>query len=713
MSHSAHAHGHVHGSAYAGGVPAHMVEIVGPAAKKIKTKHFKVGQPLITLKPSQKQIVRAMTAREQQAAHGLEARDRLHKKVTVFSTVACLANDVGWGKTAAAIALILLGEAPNADGGCFKMRAASAYTQQRTQPSTATFQRTLIVLGKALIQQWEKAFADVAGDALRVQYVKTKKDVAGFDAKHDNQNEHHVTVVCDARYRELLARKDVAALKWSRLIIDELHTCGQMGTVLAKANFNWLLNATVPLMLQYNNTIARQLFGSTANDHGGAGFCMRSDDEVVRQENVLPHRLDGYLRCAAAEAVHPLAMQALDDEGIDRLHANAVSIEELKQSILLKLQQTLLRTVEELTQAQAKLDYRTSHAATADRIAAAHTSVQNATAKRNNAQRTLDTTTHQLEARFDEQCCVCMEDFETEPEPEQQQQQAQHEPEQAEAEEEQEQAQAQPEDTERTRCLLRCQHFLCLPCAVHMQKSHRGNRQTLFLCPQCRQPVPVGDEGLRVVKQRPEAGTQQHEEAAEEAGQAAEPDPKPLNKADTLVALIQGNRAAFGERRLSNRTEEDLTYTVLADVLQRHSEQLFVVAAKHRETLEMLKAKFESCQPPIRYSTLRAGNSLPHIMKRLRTKEVRVLLLKSESDGSGLDGLQHLARDFVFVEYHKLSDAAKKQAVGRVWRYSGPNTASRRVTVLSLHDGNEYDTAAVDAANQSYAQHLAPGTAAQ
>lgn len=622
--------------------------------------------PLVNPKVSQSTLACSCLAYETQWLSGIggssarcDADGSVVQSVR-FSPVACINQPTGTGKTLIVILMVRSGQNPPDNGGTFDLSACSAYTQQFRKSTRRAYKRTLIVVGKGLLPQWRKAFADACGETLRVQCIETNKDVDSFSCDEPD-HAYHATVVSSARYKRFMQRS--RTLKWSRLVIDELQTCEDMGKEIAESNFTWLLCATVPEMMLRRCRMARAFFGNTVDTLGGDGFCIRSTPQLLEEERQLPQLRTAYLACASG-GVHPLARQTLSEADQDRLSADAVTPEALMAEVLASLRQALSSAQESERQAANLHADRQSNSAPSERIASAKEALDRAAAKRQSAESALASATKNLSARLDEQCCVCYEDF---------------------------------DDGDRAQAVLSCGHLLCFGCALACEQAYaESDANVRFRCPQCRHRVRSDDpKGLRLMKSGDDV------DGAGAGEPAAAAPPKPLKKSDTLIALVKGDRAAFG----------GASNPVLDDLLEpsRQSGMRYIVAAKYGETLRMLKDRLEAAG--VRYATLRAGHSLKANMKRVETGEVRVVLLKSETDGSGLDGLQCLCSDWVFVEYHKLRETAKTQAVGRIHRYAGPGTGSRRVTVVSLHDGSGYDytSEAVESANAAYASDCGGG----
>lgn len=648
------------------GIPLHMVVVVPSNASQIKPKHHKHGQLAgVTLRIDQRQMVRAMIKRE--CENYTEGLDKKKRKVRVYSTVGCLANPVGWGKTLVVLDIIMTGIFPTRKGS-FNTECQSAFVQHVFLPTKPSYECTLIVIPSVLHKQWVHSFQKMA-PGLDISVIASAKAITAFQPTPGK----HAVIVTNTMYKAFMSHGPVVDIHWARVVYDELHTSDKLGRHVPSADFIWSLNATIPAMLNHTSQVSKTIFGSTrgSQNMGGATLCIRNSEDALATGMVLPDLYRCFIRCRPIERISAQAMNVLSAAQQDELHANAITLEELRKTLAERLSRSIDTAAAALSRANAMLTVRQSQNAGAIRIAQSQTLVAKCTTQLQTAQHEQQSVLSRFDGTLDDTCSVCFEPL----------------------------VECPPSISANDvvdvpyRCSLPCDHFICLMCANGMKAAFRGHTSVLFNCPQCRVTVPT----LQLVRETT-GGDENEDEEMEAVDDDAPPPPQYLTKPECLVALLSHDQGAF------HNIPCEIIKRILAQILSpsRKEGMRFVVAAKFISTFRKLQHELENANPPIAYQTISAGASLPHIMQRFKDGVSRVLFLKTEEDGSGLDGLQYLSTDFVMILYHKLTTTMEEQAVGRLHRYAGESTRQRKVTVISLHADDEFPEETVQAVQNAW-----------
>lgn len=635
-------------------VPSHMIHEVRYDASEMKPKHYQHGLLKVNLRRDQRQMVRAILKKEHLPF--IEGIDKQKQKVRMYTKMGVLANPVGSGKTVIVIALVASGMFPP-KSDIFDVYCQSAYSQCLQLTEIPTYKCTLIVIPNVLLKQWATSFKQMAPQ-LTVKIISSVKTVKNFIPTTDT----HAVIVTNTMYKSFLDHIHVKPLQWARVIFDELHTCDKLSKVVPKTNFVWSLNATIFAMFSSSNTVTKMLYGNLRcnRNAGGAMLCIRNSEKALQEGMNLPHLHRAFIRCKASEQIHSSTLNVLSADQRDELHANAISLVELRQNINEKFEKEIQSFEAASARAEADLTYRQTHHFTEARIEISKTTLEKVKKRLNEKKHEHQTVLERFDNTLSENCSVCMEEL-------------------LECSNQLQLPLSEEEKIKPYRCMLSCKHFVCVVCASEMERLFRGPSDTLFKCPQCRTSIKKDDpNSVQVI--------------CNTTGQApttaadAEVVPQQLKKTDCLIAILTHNLDVF--QNISSETEKRMITQLLSP--SRKQGMRFVVAAKHKKTFQLLQKKLESLS--IKYETLRAGNSLPHIMERFKNGTSTVLFLKTESDGSGLDGLQYLSNDFVLILYHKLDSNIEKQTIGRLCRYAGETTMSRQVTVVALYVENEYES---------------------
>lgn len=121
---------------------------------------------------------------------------------------------------------------------------------------------------------------------------------------------------------------------------------------------------------------------------------------------------------------------------------------------------------------------------------------------------------------------------------------------------------------------------------------------------------------------------------------------------------------------------------LMEEVLEELGDKKLVVFAKYRMTNRLLLEKFEKYNPVAAYGDISSAQQSKNIDRFINDDSCRLFIAQPTSAGYGVDGLQHVCQDALFLE---LPDTPRDfhQAVARLWREGQEGSVNIRIAVAA------------------------------
>ena len=280
-----------------------------------------------------------------------------------------LADKVGSGKTFMTMGLISYKQIPPARD---RIISSSIYTVTKYKDMEIPKKTNLIIVPHNLILQWKAAFnnctlktfsivkkSDIEQLVFEENIFLNEKPCSDADFTELNCIEYYdVLIISATMFDDFYKKHD--AIKWARIIIDEVVSIKLPADLEFKCNFIWFLTATPSGIKYVRKNYIRTLITSMT-DNIINNIIIKNNDEFVDSSMNLPNLNQILIKCLTPKTLD-IVRNFVDDDIINMLNAGNIQDAVTKLNCNVETSENILEVItkkikKELFNKQAELEY--------------------------------------------------------------------------------------------------------------------------------------------------------------------------------------------------------------------------------------------------------------------------------------------------------------------------------------------------------------------